>query len=141
MGYAGKFAGNLGDVASGGMMCTLGGVARIGNGVGFNVGAITLGGGARIGFGAALSADAIDGDGGWVAGMPALKRSASWWMVRIYEFPNERKGDVGRGLSSTFSSILATLVTLSTEEVADMMVMCGKKSAVRMMCSNLVFVL
>ena len=126
MGYAGTITGTLGDGVSGGIMCTLGGGAHIGDGVGFNAGASTLGDGARIVGGAALSTGAIGGDGGWVAGMAALKRSASWRMTRICAFPNERKGDAGVGLSSASASILAALVVLSVEEVVGMMVLCGK---------------
>ena len=121
-------------------MCTLGGGARIEDGVGFNAGVITLGGVARIEGGKALSNGAISDDGGWLARMAALKRFGSWRMARICAFSNERKGDTGGGLSCTSASVLATLAALSAEKVASMIVLCGKKSAVRTMHSALVFV-
>ena len=126
MGYVGTIAGTLGDGTSGRIMCTLGGGAHIGAGVGLNTGASTLGGGARIGGGASLSAGNIGGVGGCVAGMTALKRSASWRMARICAFHDKRNGDAGAGFSSASDSILATLATLLAEEVAGMMVLWGK---------------
>ena len=53
MGYVGTITDTLGDGTSGGIMCTLGGGARIGDGMGSTAGASTLGGGARIVGGAA----------------------------------------------------------------------------------------
>ena len=139
-GYTRTIASALRDGAPGGIMCTLGGGAHIWDGVGFNAGASTLGGGAHIVGGAALSSGVIGGNSGWAAGMVALKRSASWWIVRICAFPNERKGDAGAGLSSASASILAASAALSAEEVVGMMVLCGKKSTVRKMRSDLVFI-
>ena len=126
MGYAGKIAGTLGDGASGGIMCNLGGGARIGGGVILNTGASTLRGGARIVGGASRSAGAIGGNGGCTAGMAVLKRSAGWRMAHICAFPNESKSDAGAGLSSASASILDTLAVLSGETVVGMVVLCGK---------------
>ena len=123
MGYVGTIAGPLGDGASGGMMCTLGGGARIGAGVGLNAGASTLEGGACIGGGAALSAGAIGGVGRCMDETTVLNRSASWWMARICTFPNNRNGDAGTGFSIISASILAASAALSAEEVAGMMVL------------------
>ena len=78
MRYAGTIANTLGDGASGGIMCTLGGGAHIGDGVGFNAGASTLGGGACMGGGVDLSAGAVGGVGGFVNKKTTLNRSASW---------------------------------------------------------------
>ena len=77
MGYVRTIAGTLGDGASGGIMCTLGGSACIGACVDLNAGPITLRGSAYIGGGAYISPGAIDGVGGCVDGMAALNRLAS----------------------------------------------------------------
>ena len=90
--------------------------------------------------GAAQSTGAIGGNDGCADGMVALKRSASWRMARICAFTNERKGDAGAGLSSASASILAASAALSAEEVASMVVLCGKNSTVSTMRSDLVFV-
>ena len=69
-----------------------------------------------------------------------VKSSESCCSARIWASPNVLKGDAGAGLCSALANILAALVALSADEVAGMLMSCGKNSTVRSIRSSLVFV-
>ena len=135
----------LGDVGRGARRsrtCTLGDVAPMScGGVEVAVGGRAVG---TLGSDGGVVSNVRECSSGVVAmgaGMVHWKSSASLLTARICSVPSVMNGEAGIGLRRASASMRAAVIALSVDDVAGIIMSCGKNSTVRAIRSALVFVM